>query len=52
MPAQNIDEYWYVIVRKDNGHPLQVFAEHDKGLAEHVAEVNGEKLVAVEPLRE
>ncbi len=36
---------WYVIVRKDNGYPLQIYA--DKQLAEEVARVNGECVVPV-----
>ena len=36
---------WYVIVRADNGYPLQIYA--DKQLAEDVARANGEKVVEV-----
>jgi hypothetical protein len=39
---------WYVIVRKDNGYPLQIYA--DKELAEQIARANGEKVVPVTPV--
>lgn len=41
----NEEPVWYVIVRKDNGYPLQVYA--DEQLAQEVAKANGEDLVKV-----
>ncbi len=38
---------WWVIVRKDNGYPLIVYADENR--AKQVARVNGEEVVAVVP---
>ncbi len=36
---------WYVVVRRDNGYPMLIFA--DRKRAEHMAKVNGSKVVPV-----
>ena len=41
----SIDNTWYVIVRKDNGYPLQIYT--DKNTAYEVAKANNEKVVLV-----
>ena len=43
------DIIWYVIVRKDNGYPLQVCV--DKKLVEEVAKANNEKVVTVQVVK-
>lgn len=46
----NEEPVWYVIVRKDNGYPLQIYA--DEQLAQEVAKANGEDLVKVRKIEE
>ena len=41
----NKEPIWYVIVRKDNRYPLQIYA--DEQLAQEVAKANGEDIVKV-----
>jgi hypothetical protein len=42
-----MNEIWYVICRKDNNYPLQIYA--DKELAEGIARANDERIVVVIP---
>jgi len=49
-----MDTIWYVVVSSEGkdrtaGYPLNIYA--DKGLAELVAKANGEKVVAVTPVK-
>jgi hypothetical protein len=42
---KKIQVTWFVIVRPDNSYPVIIYA--DRSQAEHVAEVNGYKVVPV-----
>ena len=44
------DAEWYVIVRRDNGYPVNVYATEKQ--AHMMADVNGLDVVAVQPVRE
>jgi hypothetical protein len=39
---------WYVIVKKENGYPLQIY--ENKELAEGIARANDERVIVVSPV--